>query len=107
LKVKVVKDHPGEGQFPCFKKGTTVVIAQEEDIYFPGWYACEIDGHKTYAPGIFVQDEKLTRDYNPTELTQTVGDILEVREIVHAWLVATNQNGITGWIPAEAVISIN
>ena len=97
-------EHPGE--FPNFKKGTPVTIS-EEDTSFLGWHACEIAGYKPYIPKIFVFDGKLTRDYNPTELIQEVGDTLEVREIVYAWLLATNDSGVTGWIPAECVASIN
>jgi len=105
MKVNVVANHPGEGNFPTFAKGTAVILG-EACTHFLHWYACDIEGHQTYVPENFVHDGKLTRDYNPTELVQEVGDILELREIVYAWLVATNENGITGWIPAEAVVSI-
>jgi len=97
-------EHPGE--FPTFEKGTLVSLAKEEDEDFLGWYACEIEGHESYVPIAFVRDGKLTRDYNPTELIQKVGDILEVKEIVNAWLFATNDSGVTGWIPAECVVSV-
>ena len=98
-------EHPG--QFPTFEKGTPVAIAEEEDRDFIGWYACDIAGYKPYVPKIFVQNGKLTRDYNPTELIQEVGDILEVKEIVNAWLSVTNDKGITGWYPAECVTSVS
>ena len=108
MKVKVTRpsrwDHPGN--FPIFKKGTSVAIAEDEDADFLGWHACEIAGHTPYIPKIYVYDGKLTRNYNPTELIQEPGDILEVKEIVHAWLLATNDQGVTGWIPAECVISV-
>ena len=107
MKVKVTKQHLGEGQFPTFPKGTKVTLEKEECAEFLGWYPCEIDGHETYVPQLFVCDEKLTRDYNPTELVQEIGDILEVQEIVHAWLIATNEKGTTGWITAENVVSVN
>ena len=107
MKVKVVRPgrwtHPGE--FPTFEKGTPVILAEEEDTEFLGWYACDIAGYKPYLPGAFVEDGKLTRAYNPTELIQEEGGILEVREIVYAWLLATNDKGVTGWIPAERVVS--
>jgi len=106
MKAKVIKNHPGEGQFPTFTKGTKVILDKDEDTDFSGWYACDIEGHKTYVPKIFVSDGVLTKDYNPTELVQEVGDIIEVREIVHAWLIATNEKGVKGWIPAAAVVSV-
>lgn len=107
MRVMVVRpsrwEHPGD--FPEFPKGTPVIVADEEDIDFFGWYACEIAGHKSYVPESFVSDGRLLRDYNPTELIQDVGDILEIQEIVYAWLYAMNSKGVTGWIPAERVIS--
>ena len=106
MKVKVIKNHIGEGQFPDFEKGTAADIAKEGDSHFLHWHACEIAGYKTYMPDIFVCDGKLIRDYNPTELNQAAGDILEVKEIVYAWLLATNTQGVTGWIPAEVVVSV-
>jgi len=106
MKVKVIQTHSGEGQFPTFPKGTKVIMTGEECTHFHHWYPCEIGGHKTYIPDIFVSDGVLTRDYNPTELIQDVGDIVEVKKIVYAWLLAANENETTGWIPAEAVVSV-
>ena len=76
------------------------------DAHFLHWYACTIEDVQTYVPELFVEEGCLTRDYNPTELAQEVGDILELHEIVYAWLYATNAEGMTGWIPAEAVVSL-
>jgi hypothetical protein len=110
VKVKVVKKHPpgedwGWERFPVFAKGAQVAMDEKEGGQFPGWHACEIEGRKTYAPKIFVEGGRLARDYDPTELEQEPGDILEVREIAHGWLLATNEKGATGWIPAHAVAS--
>ena len=104
MKVKMIVNHPGEGKFPKFSKGTKV-ISKEACTHFLHWWSCEIEGHATYVPAHYVSDGKLTRDYNPTELVQKVGDILEVKEIAYAWLIATNEEGITGWIPAETIVS--
>ena len=104
MKVTVTNDHPGEGQFPTFAKGTPVTMG-EECTHYINWCACEIEGHKTYIAKCFVENGALNRDYDPTELIQKAGDILEVKEIVHAWLLATNKAGTIGWIPAEVVVS--
>jgi len=106
MKVKIIKEHLGEGQFPNFKKGTPVTM-KEECTHFLNWCACDIQGHQTYVPKTFVCNGKLTRNYNPTELIQESGDIVEVNEIVYAWLLATNNKGITGWVPAENVVSVD
>jgi len=55
---------------------------------------------------LFVRNGKLTRDYNPTEFVADVGDIFEVKEIVYSWLLVVNSDGVAGWIPAEAVVSV-
>lgn len=109
MNVKVLRasrwDHVGV--FPTFAKGTPVVMDEKEDDEFLGWHACEILGHTPYVPRAFVADGVLTRDYNPTELIQVIGDMLTVHEIVGAWLLATDSAGVTGWIPAECVISLD
>ena len=106
MKVKIIQTCLGEGQFPTFKKGTAVSLAEKSCSHFLHWWPCEIERHRTYVPESFVSDGKLIRDYNPTELVQEVGDIVEVQEIVYAWLLATNKDGVSGWIPAEAVVSV-
>ncbi|MCL2168726.1 MAG: hypothetical protein FWB74_01710 [Defluviitaleaceae bacterium] len=106
MKVKVVVKHDGEGTFPTFPAGASVDFTGEECSHFLGWRPCAIEGHDTYVPLIYVNDKKLIKDYNPTELVQDVNDVLYVQEIVHAWLVAANENGAKGWIPAESVISV-
>ena len=109
MKIKVMRpsrwDHPGE--FPVFVKGTPIEVASDEDTDFLGWYACNIEGYETFVPKVFVSDGKLARDYNPTELIQEVGDILDVQEIINAWLLATNSKGVTGWMPAECIVSMD
>jgi len=113
MKVRVITNHPSEWEhvkFPTFAKGTKVIFAQDResgDDYFKDWKTCEIDGHETFVPLSFVKDDKLTRDYNPTELIAKKGDMLEVKEIVNAWLIAKNDKSVIGWIPAENVVSIN
>ncbi|MCL1995754.1 MAG: hypothetical protein FWG63_06075 [Defluviitaleaceae bacterium] len=106
MKVKVIEQHDGEGMFPTFSKGTKVTVTGEETKGFKHWFPCEIEGYQTYIPESFISEGVLVRDYNPTELIQNVGDILDVQEIANAWIVATNKRGEIGWIPAESVISI-
>ena len=106
MRVKVIARHPGEGTFPTFSKGTAVMMG-EEDTHFLHWYPCIIERHDTYVPECFVRNGKLICDYNPTELVAEIGNILEVQDVVYAWLMAMNENGVTGWIPAESVVSVD
>jgi len=106
MKVKVIQEHRGEGKFPEFQKGTNVQIIGSECNHYLNWFPCKIENHKTYIPSVFIENEALIRNYNPTELICNVGDILEVKEIFHAWFIAEKSCGITGWIPAEKCISL-
>ncbi|MCL2846559.1 MAG: SH3 domain-containing protein [Firmicutes bacterium] len=109
MKVKVTKEHSDEWeitQFPTFAKGSTVKMEKAEDKEFPGWHAAVIDGHETFVPKIFVHCGKLRRDYNPTEISANVGDILTVIETVGGWLHVETANGTIGWIPTARVSEI-
>jgi len=112
MKVKATKNCPygwERIEFPTFRKGTAVKLAadrEEGDDYFVDWFAAEVDGHETFVPVSFIKDGKLIRDYNPTELEVKAGGILEVVEIVNAWLIAKDNKGRIGWIPAENVVSM-
>lgn len=106
MKVKVIKNHPGEGTFPTFAKGTDVKVMDEGCTHYLNWYGCEINGYATYIPDVFVTNKKLNRDYNPTELICQAGDKLEVKEILYAWFIAKNTDGLMGWVPAEICVSL-
>lgn len=108
MKVCVLSESKWEfcGQFPTFSKGTSVKIIGAEDDEFAHWFPCEIEGFQTFVPNTFLRDEKLIREYNPTELIVDIGEILEVVEIVNAWLIVRNRKGAPGWIPAERVVSV-
>ena len=109
MKVKVIQNTHENWeleQFPTFAKGTKVTHSEIADEHFAHWFEAQIEGRETFVPASFVCDGALNRDYNPTELVQKIGDVLEVNEIVNAWLIATNENGKVGWIPAENVVSI-
>lgn len=106
MNVTVIEHHEGEGQFPTFAKGTIVqnMHACEESRH---WMSCVLQGFETYVPDIFVADGVLTREYNPTELVAAQGEVIEVEAIVYEWLFGKNSKGLSGWIPAEKVISIS
>lgn len=108
MKVEVLRlsrwVHPG--LFPTFVKGESVRVIGPEDTDFLGWYPCMIQGRETYIPNVFLTDGKLNRDYNPTELRFSVGDVLTVKEIVGGWVLAEDKSGQIGWVAVECVKSI-
>jgi len=43
---------------------------------------------------------------SPTEITAKAGEILQLAEVVNAWLIVTNGENVMGWIPAECVVNV-
>ncbi|WP_419693072.1 hypothetical protein ACNHE2_04165 [Mannheimia haemolytica] len=52
MKLLVSHFHQGEGKFPTFSAGTAVRLGSE-CVNYPNWFACEIDGWKTFVPSHF------------------------------------------------------
>lgn len=107
MRVKIIKDLFMEWErieFPTFQKGTEVFLSKESNHF--NWYEAEISGKETYVPKHFVTENRLNRDYNPTELAGKIGDIIEVKEIHTRWLLANDGQGNTGWILSENVASV-
>ncbi len=101
--VTVVDNHRGEGVFKTFEKHTTVKLIADCQHYI-NWIKCEIEDILTYVPKCFVTDNKLNRDYNPTELICEIGQSIEVIEIVYGWIYGKNRDtNEIGWIPCEKV----
>ncbi|TLG71211.1 hypothetical protein [Culicoidibacter larvae] len=104
--VKTIAAHLGEGSFPTFASGTAVEMGASCQ-HFLHWSACEIDGYQTYVPDVFVEHGYLNQDYNPTELVAEPDELMEVLQVVHAWLlVRSERSGKVGWMPAENVVSV-
>lgn len=105
MKAFITDRHDGEGTFPVFPAGTVVENIEPNEEY-DHWLSCSINGMNTYVPDVFVKDDRLTREYNPTELVVDKGELVEVEEIVYEWLYAEKADGTRGWIPAEKVVSL-
>ncbi len=99
MKLKVIENHIGEGQFPMFIKGTQVNNLQPCAVY-PNWFSCEIEGYKTYVPSHFVENNTLLVDYNPTEIDIEANELVELLELHYQWAVVSYKDAI-GWLPVE------
>ena len=102
MRVKVNNRHESEGTFPLFKAETNVLIKDKCDGFF-AWYSCEIEGYSTYIHEDYFKKDILVEDYNPTELNADIGDKLILVFIKNSWLYCKNENGVSGWIPADNV----
>ncbi|MCC8116420.1 MAG: hypothetical protein LIP18_04590 [Planctomycetes bacterium] len=101
-----MENHDGEGVFPLYPKGTLVsdLTPCPESRH---WYGCTLDGRHTYIPDACVENGALVAEYNPTELVVKKGDRIEVKRIVYEWVYGTREDGVSGLIPAEKVLSID
>ena len=106
MKAKIIKNPFEEWErieFPTFRKGTEVVMIKASEHF--NWYEAEIKDKEIFVPKHFVNDNKLNRDYNPTELDSKIGDVIDIKEVHTLWLLAEDTQGNAGWILAENVIS--
>ncbi len=88
----------GEQVTPDFGKRTDI----------EGWVWCTAkDGRSGWTPrNWLVQSDgtwRVDREFNATELTVTLGDILDIAFEESGFFWATKQNGELGWVPCENV----
>lgn len=91
--------HQGEGQFPLFSCGSQVKQVSACEHYL-NWFQCEIEGYLTYVPLHFIQDGKLIRDYNPTELSVRENELVRLLELHYEWAMVQRESEV-GWLPCK------
>ena len=107
MKLVVMQRHEGEGVFPLFRKGTAVRLLDTEEAVEGNWFPCDIQGHLTYIPPMFLTDGVLNRNYNPTEMVAEEGKTVDLMEVVFEWLCVRDRAGNQGWIPSGKVVSLS
>ncbi len=91
--------------FETFQKLSNVENVEECSFYL-NWLKCTISGVETYIPMSYVdENNKLTFDYNPTEIVCKKGDEIEVEKIVLGLIYGYNGK-VQGWVPAYKCASI-
>lgn len=80
---------------------------QCEDVEYPGWFWCE---HRTTAkcgwtPGSCLSavagEARALCDYDATELSVEVGDVVDVSSEFGGWAVCESSDGRRGWLPEK------
>ena len=104
MKLRVIKAHKASFNYSVvFKKGDKV-RAGREDPDMPGWFWCENKGgvwswipeeylDRTGAKGTIIHN------YDTTELTVDVGDVLDYVTEVKFWTLCRTHGGGKGWVP--------
>jgi hypothetical protein len=87
--------------------GEELTISEKESEW-SGWVWCtKRDGKSRWVPESYVErkgDTWVARtDYEATELSVRVGEELVMGEEESGWIWCTNQEGQSGWVPADHV----
>jgi hypothetical protein len=104
MKLRVIKAHKASFNYSVvFKKGDKVKVGHE-DPDMPGWYWCENkNGVWSWIPEEYLDRAgakgTITHDYDTTELTVDVGDVLGYAAEVMFWTLCRAHDGREGWVP--------
>jgi len=87
--------------------GEELTISENESTW-SGWVWCtNRDGISRWVPEKYVERKGNTcialYDYEATELSVSVGEELVVGKEESGWIWCTNQEGQSGWVPADSV----
>jgi hypothetical protein len=109
MKYRVIEDYKSPYPRPLiFHEGDIVKIGEEfsDDPDWKDWVWCEgLKNVEAWAPKQYIKIKGkkgiFNRDYNAMELSLTVGEVLEVYEIVNGFGMAEKADGSRGWAPMK------
>lgn len=86
---------------PFFLKAGEIVQIGRRDEEWPGWVWCtNSTGASRWVPEAYLDGNgRVTRDYESTELTVKVGDVVTAVFEESGWLWCINQSDQSGWVP--------
>ena len=87
-----------------FFKGEIVQMGEEfdGDPDWKDWVRCQASGgREAWIPKSYLDENEgsLLRDYDARELSLSIGEVLEIREIVYGFGLAEKKDGSQGWAP--------
>jgi uncharacterized protein YgiM (DUF1202 family) len=102
---RVIADYDSPYTEPFFlKKGEMVQVGRRDDEWV-GWVWCRSSaGESRWVPEAYLgRDGQVMRDYESTELTVKVGDVVTAVLQESGWLWCANQSGKNGWVPLNVL----
>jgi uncharacterized protein YgiM (DUF1202 family) len=108
---KVLKEHKASFPYSMVVRAGDAVEIGVEDKEMPGWFWCTDEGGvSAWIPEDYLQQEngiaKILVDYDSTEHTVKVGEVLEYIGEACGWIWCANTKGRRGWVPADKVKEI-
>ena len=84
------------------------LTVEEKPCEWEGWLWCTTgEGKSGWVPAPYARREgnvaTMLCDYDATELTVRVGEILSMGQVASDWVWCTNAEGQSGWVPLENI----
>jgi len=108
---RVLKEYKASFPYSMVVRAGDAVKVGEEDEEMPGWFWCTDEGGvSAWIPEDYLQREngraRMLVDYDSTEHTVRVGEVLEFIGEAGGWIWCANAEGRRGWVPADKVEEI-
>ena len=105
---RVIKDRTSAHPNPLVLSAGETVTIEDKESEWPGWiWAINQNGTAGWIPARILEREgaidRVTEDYDATELTVRVGIELTFSREESGWLWCTTPEDNSGWVPLENV----
>ena len=108
-RVRVVKPHVTNDPNPVqFTTGEVLSLGHHDQQWTTYVWCTDQSGHAGWVPNFYLEvtgknEAVALRDYDPTEITVSKGEGLEVLAEAGGWLRCRTSSGLEGWLPADNV----
>jgi hypothetical protein len=111
-KYRVTKGHKASFTYALIAVEGDEVTIGREDPEMPGWYWCKNqNGVEMWIPRTHLRIEgqrgHFTQDYNSTELSVDVGEVVQVLGESLGWAECLDHNWRYGWIPTDKLVKLD
>ncbi len=111
-KYRVVRDYTSPFDNPFVLRKGERVKAEKKESEWEGWLWCtSSNGSSGWIPEEFLEKDNesytLKVDYDASELSVKVGEIVTGGKKVAGWIWCKNESEIEGWVPEENLEMLN
>ncbi len=90
-----------------FQKGEKLSVGVRDDEY-QGWVRVTTKcGNEGWAPEQYINlgttQSTAAKDYNATELSTKLGEVLFIKKVLNEWAWSENSSGQVGWVPCKTI----
>jgi hypothetical protein len=105
---RVISEYQTPYSEPLVISAGEELVMDEKESEWSGWIWCtNQDGKSRWVPEKYVERRGdiaiALYDYEATELSVSVGEELSMGKEESGWIWCTNQEGQSGWVPADHV----